>query len=183
MLYSSRLRRRPPGPRRRPRPRGDHQPETETNPEAIVQIIAQSDGPPGAGYVADREHPHQPAAVAALITVDPSTIDPQQENSLDIFGRNLSQDTIVQVGTVGLRVADAPDAWHLMVVVPARALTDGTYDIGLTNADGQFDDAMGALTAAHPSTAPVFLFWIGGALVGGFVLFRVLRWLLIPSTS
>jgi len=126
--------------------------------------------------------PSSPTA-PALFTIDPSTIDPQQENSLAIFGRNLSKDTIVQAGTVGLRVADAPDASHLIVVVPARALTDGTYNIGLTNPDGQFDDAMGALTAAHPSGAPLFLFWIGGALVGGLVLLRVLRWLLIPSTS
>jgi len=71
----------------------------------------------------------------------------------------------------------------LIVVVPARALTDGIYNIGLTNPDGQFDDAMGALTAARSSTVPVLLFWIGGALIRGFVLFRVLRWLLIPSTS
>jgi len=126
--------------------------------------------------------PSSPTA-PALFTVDPSSIDPQQENNLAIFGRNLSRDTIVQAGTVGLRVADAPDASHLIVVVPARALTDGIYNIGLTNPDGQFDDAMGALTAARSSTAPVLLFWIGGALVGGFVLFRVLRWLLIPSTS
>jgi len=115
--------------------------------------------------------------------VDPSLIDPQQENSLAIFGRNLSRDTIIQAGTIGLRVADAPDASHLIVVVPARALTDGIYNIGLTNPDGQFDDAMGALTAKHPSTVPPLLFWIGGVLVAGFVLFRVLRWLLIPSAS
>ena len=136
-----------------------------------------------AGSTRTNPLPSSPTA-PALITVDPSSIDPQKENSLAIFGRNLSRDTIVQAGTVGLRVADAPDASHLIVVVPARALTDGTYNIGLTNPDGQFDDAMGALTAAHPSTPPVFLFWIGGgALVGGLVLLRVLRWLLIPSTS
>jgi hypothetical protein len=115
--------------------------------------------------------------------VDPSTIDPTQENSLNIFGRNLSPDTIVQVGTVGLRVADAPDAWHLIVLVPANKLSDGPYDIVLTNPDGQFDDAMGALTVAHKSGFPVLVYWIGGALIAGFGLLRMLRWLLVPSTS
>ncbi len=100
-----------------------------------------------------------------------------------ILGRNLSPATIVQIGTVGLRIADAPDPSHLTVVVPARVLTDGTYEIGLTNPDGQFDDAMGALKVAHRSGVPVFLYWIGGALVTGFVLLRVRRWLLIPSAS
>jgi len=89
----------------------------------------------------------------------------------------------VQIGTVGLRIADAPDASHLIVVLRARALTDGTYTIGLTNPDGQFDDAMGALTARHPSDVSVFLYWIGGGLIAGFVLLRVLRWLVTPSAS
>ena len=115
--------------------------------------------------------------------MDPSKVDPEQENTLAILGRNLSQDTIVQIGTVGLRIADAPDASHLIVVLRARAVTDGTYDIWLTNPDGQFDDAMGALTAAHGSGLPVFLYWIGGALAAGVVLLRVLHWLVTPSAS
>jgi hypothetical protein len=154
-------------------------PSSKSSPSSTA-LPAQGTLP--AGSTRTNPLPSSPTA-PALITVDPSSIDPQQENSLAIFGRNLSQDTIVQAGTVGLRVADAPDASHLIVVVPARALSDGTYNIGLTNPDGQFDDAMGALTAAHAPIAPVFLFWIGGALVGGLVLLRVLRWLLIPSTS
>jgi hypothetical protein len=135
-----------------------------------------------AGSTRTNPLPSSPTA-PALITVDPSTIDPEQENTLAILGRNLSQDTIVQIGTVGLRIADAPDASHLIVVLRARALTDGTYTIGLTNPDGQFDDAIGALTAAHRSGVPVLLYWIGGALVAGFVLLRVLRWLVTPSAS
>ncbi len=135
-----------------------------------------------AGSTRTNPLPSSPTA-PALITVDPSTIDPEQENTLAILGRNLSQDTIVQIGTVGLRIADAPDTSHLIVVLRARALTDGTYTIGLTNPDGQFDDAIGALTAAHRPGVPVFLYWVGGALVAGFVLLRVLRWLVTPSAS
>jgi len=141
--------------------------------------------PPGtlpAGSTRTNPLPSSPTA-PALFTVDPSTIDPEQENTLAILGRNLSQDTIVQIGTVGVRIADAPDASHLIVVLRARALTDGAYNVGLTNPDGQFDDAIGALTAAHRSGVPVFLYWIGGALVAGFVLLRVLRWLVTPSAS
>jgi len=135
-----------------------------------------------AGSTRTNPLPSSPTA-PALITVTPSTIDPGQENTLAILGRNLSRDTIVQIGTVGLRIADAPDASHLIVVLRAQALTDGTYTIGLTNPDGQFDDAIGALTAAHPSGVPVFLYWIVGAMVAGFVLVRVLRWLVTPSAS
>ena len=88
-----------------------------------------------AGSTRTNPLPSSPTA-PALITVDPSTIDPEQENTLAIFGRNLSHDTIVQIGTVGLRIADAPDASHLVIVLRARALTDGTYNIWLTNPDG-----------------------------------------------
>jgi len=169
-----------------PSPSPSVKPKPSTTPRSSPKAPPSSTAPlPGtlpAGSTRTNPLPSSPTA-PALITVDPSTIDPDQENSLAILGRNLSRDTIVQIGTVGLRIADAPDASHLIVVVQARALTDGTYNIGLTNPDGQFDDAMGALTARHPSDVPVFLYWIGGGLIAGFVLLRVLRWLVTPSAS
>ena len=166
-----------------PSPSASVKPKPSTTAKASPSSTALP--PPGtlpAGSTRTNPLPLSPTA-PALITVDPSKIDPEQEHTLAIFGRNLSRDTIVQIGTVGLRIADAPDASHLIVVLRARALTDGTYDIWLTNPDGQFDDAMGALTAAHRSGVPVFLYWIGGALVAGLVLFRMLRWLATPSAS
>jgi len=169
-----------------PSPTASVKPKPSTTAKSSPKASPSSTAPPPgtlpAGSTRTNPLPSSPTA-PALITVDPSTIDPEQENSLAILGRNLSQDTIVQIGTVGLRIADAPDASHLIVVVRARALTDGTYTIGLTNPDGQFDDAMGALTATHRSGVPVFLYWIGGALVAGFVLLRVLRWLVTPPVS
>ena len=170
-----------------PTPTASAKPKPSTTGKSSPKASASSAPLPAPGTLptgSTRTNPLPSSPTApALISVDPSTVDPERENTLAILGRNLSRDTIAQIGTVGLRIADAPDASHLIVVVRARAFTDGTYDIWLTNPDGQYDDAMGALKAAHGSGIPVFLFWIGSALLAGFVLLRVLHWLVTPSAS
>jgi len=109
--------------------------------------------------------------------VDPSTIDPGVENDLNIFGRNVSADTQVQVDNVPATVLNAPDAWHIIVSVPAKRLAEGARDIVLTNPDGQFDDAVGALTVRTPPNNNLLYLLIGGVVALGFGLFRFYRWL------
>ncbi len=138
--------------------------------------------PPGTlpvGSTRTNPPPSSPTA-PALITVDPSTIDPGVDNALNIFGRNLSPQTLVQVDTVNTvpaAVIDVPDAWHLIVSLPKGSLHDGTHDIVLFNPDGQLDDAMGVLTAHSPGL-PILVYIVAGGLVCAFVAFRVGRWLL-----
>ncbi len=135
--------------------------------------------PPGTvpvGSTRTNPLPSSPTA-PALITVDPSTIDPGVDNALNIFGRNLSAQTQVQVDAVPVAIIDVPDAWHLIVSLPNGSLHDGTHDIVLINPDGQFDDALGALTAHSPGL-PILVYLVAGGLACAFVLFRVVRWLI-----
>lgn len=130
-----------------------------------------------AGSTRTNPLPSSPTA-PALITVDPSTIDPSIENDLNIFGRNLSADTIVQVDTVPATILQAPDVWHLIVSIPAKRLSEGAHDIVLTNPDGQFDDAMGALTARAPQSNTLLYLVVAGLVGAGFALIRFYRWLI-----
>lgn len=140
---------------------------------------ARSLPPPGTipvGSTRTNPLPSSPTA-PALITVDPSTIDPGVDNALNIFGRNLSGQTQVQVETVPVAIIDVPDEWHLIVSLPKGSLHDGTHDIVLINPDGQFDDALGALTAHSPGL-PILVYLVAGGLACAFVLYRVVRWLI-----
>ncbi len=144
-----------------------------------VTTAAPSLPPPGtvpARSTRTNPLPSSPTA-PALITVDPSTIDPGVDNALNIFGRNLSAQTEAQVDTVPVAIIDIPDAWHLIVSLPKGSLHDGTHDIVLRNPDGQFDDARGALTAHSPGL-PIWLYLVAGALACALVLYRVVRWLI-----
>jgi len=128
-----------------------------------------------AGSTRKNPLPSSPTA-PALFAVDPSTIDPRIENTLNLFGRNLSARTLIQIDLVPVRITDVPDSWHLLVLAPAGALSDGEHDIMLTNPDGQFDNAKGVLTARSPGL-PLKLYLIGGALAAAFVLYRIVCWL------
>ncbi len=135
--------------------------------------------PPGSlpsGSTRTNPLPSSPTA-PALITVNPSTIDPRIDNVLSIFGRNLSAQTLVQVDTVPATIVDAPDAWHLFVRVPAERLEDGNHNILLYNPDGQSDLAMGALLA-HTPGLPFEIYLLAGlGLIGLLALSRMYRWL------
>jgi len=120
--------------------------------------------------------PASPTA-PALLTVDPWTIDPQVDTALNIFGRNLSAQTKVQVDTVPLAIINLPDPVHVIVWLPKGALGDGAHDIVLTNLDGQFDDARGALTAHSPGP-PIPLYVVAAGLAAAFLLFRIGRMIL-----
>ncbi len=141
--------------------------------------IGPSLPPPGSlpsGSTRTNPLPSSPTA-PALITVNPSTIDPHVENVLNIFGRNLSAQTLVAVDTVPATIVDAPDAWHLFVRVPAERLEDGKHNILLYNPDGQWDIAMGALLA-HTPGLPFEIYLLAGlGLIGLLALYRMYRWL------
>jgi hypothetical protein len=152
-----------------PKPSGNGKPAPSLPPAGTLPAGSTRTNPP----------PSSPTA-PALITVDPSTIDPGVDNALNIFGRNLSAQTLVQVDTVNTvpaTVIEVPDAWHLIVSLPKGSLRDGTHDIFLFNPDGQFDDAQGVLTAHSPGL-PILVYIVAGGLVCAFVAFRVGRWLL-----
>jgi hypothetical protein len=82
------------------------------------------------------------------------------------------------VDTVPATILDAADAWHLIVSIPAGRLTQGTNDIVLTNPDGQFDDAIGALTARALQSHTLLYLVVAGLAAAGFALTRFYRWLI-----
>ncbi len=142
-----------------------------STPSASVSLPAPGTLPAGG----TRKNPLPPSPKApALITVDPSTIDPRVENTLNLFGRNLSAETRVQIDSTPVSITYVLDAWHLLVRVPGGVLTDGDHDLVLTNPDGQFDRAVGALSVRTPGP-PRPLYWIGGALIIAFALYRLYR--------
>jgi hypothetical protein len=111
-----------------------------------------------------------------LITVNPWAIDPGVENTLNLFGRNLSAKTTIQIAGMTVQVADSPDEWHLLVHLPANLLSEGRHNVVLTNADGQADEAIGVLTA-HRQGIPAPAIYAGLALLALLVLYRTVRWL------
>ncbi len=159
----------------KPKPSGGGGGAPKPNPTAVPSLAAPGTLP--AGSTRTNPLPSSPTA-PALITVDPSTIDPGIENDLNIIGRNLSTQTIVQVDTVPATILDAPDASHVIVSLPANRLTEGAHDIVLTNPDGQFDDAIGALTARAPQSNTLLYLVVAGLVAVGFALIRFYRWLI-----
>ena len=160
----------------KPKSSGGSGGSTKSSPTTSPAPSLPSPGTLPAGSTRTNPLPSSPTA-PALITVDPSSIDPGVENALNIFARNVSADTRVQIDNVPAVVLDSPDAWHIIVSVPSKRLADGRRDVVLTNPDGQFDDAMGALTVLTPPSNNLLYLLIGGLVAVGFGLFRFYRWL------
>src|ERR1700737_3636653 len=112
-----------------------------TRPGHPLPGPANAQAPPTDG---GRQNPlPQSPSAPALITVNPWAIDPGVENTLNLFGRNLSAKTTIKIGGIAAQVPDPPDEWHLLVHIPANLLSEGRHNVVLTNADGQVDEAIG----------------------------------------
>lgn len=150
--------------------------------EATTRLVARPTKPPQpapgtlpAGSTRTNPLPTSPTA-PALFEVDPVVIDPTKDSVLNIVGRNLSAQTVVQVDVTLATILDVPDPWHLIVRIPGGLLKDGSHDIIMRNPNGELDDARGVLMARTPGP-PVAVFILAGVAIAVLALYRVFRWL------